>query len=112
MKAVHIYGIKSYDHRRGVKEKNKDVATNDGVSSAMTEEPVVKEKQGTSVDISIPNVENTDLRSYPPLPMQGFAPTGKTLSISSYTNVTDNTPDLRKYAKGLLLLVEDLLLLV
>ncbi|GJU89805.1 hypothetical protein Tco_1302228 [Tanacetum coccineum] len=43
-----------------------------------TDEPIVKEKQSTSVDTSIPIVENTCLRSYPPLPMQGSTPAGNT----------------------------------
>ncbi|GJV69292.1 hypothetical protein Tco_1484801 [Tanacetum coccineum] len=77
---------------RGVKEKNKDVAAKDGVSPAVTDEPVVKEKQGTSVDTCIPNVENTDLRSYPPLPTQVSAPAGNTPGMSSYANVIGNTP--------------------
>ncbi|GJS06168.1 hypothetical protein Tco_0362964 [Tanacetum coccineum] len=63
---------------RGVKEKNKDVAAKNGVSPFVTDEPVVKEKQSSLVDTSIPNFENTDLRSYPPLPTQGSTPTGNT----------------------------------
>ncbi|GJU89799.1 hypothetical protein Tco_0905430 [Tanacetum coccineum] len=54
----------------------------------MTDEPIVKEKQSTSVDTSIPIVENTSLRSYPPLPIQGSTPAGNTPGMSSYANVT------------------------
>ncbi|GKC86766.1 retrotransposon protein, putative, ty1-copia subclass [Tanacetum coccineum] len=54
----------------------------------MADEPVVKEKQRSLVDTSIPNFENTDLRSYPPLPTQGSTPTGNTPGMSSYANVT------------------------
>ncbi|GKA27191.1 retrovirus-related pol polyprotein from transposon TNT 1-94 [Tanacetum coccineum] len=39
-------------------------------ASCETDEPIVKEKQSTSVDTSIPIVENTCLRSYSPIPMQ------------------------------------------
>ncbi|GJR72150.1 proteasome subunit alpha type-5 [Tanacetum coccineum] len=47
---------------RGVKEKDK-VA--DVVSLVVTDELVVKDKQDTSVDTCIPNVENTGLNSVP-----------------------------------------------
>nr|GEX24050.1 hypothetical protein [Tanacetum cinerariifolium] len=73
---------------RGVKEKNKDVAAKDGVSPSVTVEPVVKEKQSSLVDTSIPDVENTDFRSYSPLPTQGSTPTGNALGKSSYANIT------------------------
>ncbi|GJW90832.1 hypothetical protein Tco_0168385 [Tanacetum coccineum] len=72
----------------GVKEKNKDVAAKDGVSPSVTDEPVVKEKQTSLVDTNIPDVENTDSRSYPPLPTQGSTPSGNTPGMSSYANVT------------------------
>ncbi|GJV48949.1 pyruvate, phosphate dikinase, chloroplastic [Tanacetum coccineum] len=61
-----------------VKEKNKDVVAKHGVSPSVFEEPMVKEKQSSLVDTSILIVENTDLRSYPPLPTQGSTPTGNT----------------------------------
>ncbi|GKE52398.1 hypothetical protein Tco_1487554, partial [Tanacetum coccineum] len=61
---------------RGVNEKNKVVAAKDFASPSMIDEPVVKEKHSSLVDISIPNVEKTDLRSYPPLPTQGSTPAG------------------------------------
>ncbi|GKE06017.1 hypothetical protein Tco_1398035 [Tanacetum coccineum] len=70
---------------RGVKEKDK-VA--DVVSLAVTDELVVKDKQDTSVDTCIPNVENTSLNSYPPLPTQESYPAGNTPGMSSYANVT------------------------
>nr|GEX11474.1 hypothetical protein [Tanacetum cinerariifolium] len=70
---------------RGVKEKDK-VA--DVVSPAVTDEPVVKEKQDTSVDTGSLNVENSYLKSYLPLPTQGSTPAGNTLGMSSYANVT------------------------
>nr|GEV65848.1 hypothetical protein [Tanacetum cinerariifolium] len=73
---------------RGVKEKNKDVAAKDGVSPSVTVEPVVKKKQSSLVDTSILDVENTDLRSYPPLPTQGSTPTGNSPGKSSYANIT------------------------
>ncbi|GKB23473.1 hypothetical protein Tco_0862874 [Tanacetum coccineum] len=52
---------------RGVKEKDKVVKV---VLPAVTDVPVVKEKQDTSVDTGTPNVDNTGLKSYPPLPTQ------------------------------------------
>nr|GEW03658.1 ARID DNA-binding domain-containing protein [Tanacetum cinerariifolium] len=48
---------------RDVKEKNKDVAAKDGVLPSLIDKLVVKEKQSFFIDTSIPNVENTDLRS-------------------------------------------------
>ncbi|GJS29083.1 hypothetical protein Tco_0489703 [Tanacetum coccineum] len=48
---------------RGVNEKNKVVAAKDFASPSMIDEPIVKEKHSSLVDISIPNVEKTDLRS-------------------------------------------------
>ncbi|GKF71481.1 hypothetical protein Tco_0207595, partial [Tanacetum coccineum] len=73
---------------RGVKEKNKLVAAKDVVSPSMIDEPMVKEKQSSFIDTSILNVENTDLRSHPPLPTQGSTLTGNTPGMSSYVNVT------------------------
>ncbi|GJT25288.1 putative reverse transcriptase domain-containing protein [Tanacetum coccineum] len=73
---------------RGVKEKNKDVAAKDGVSPSVTVELVVTEKQSSLVDTSILDVENTDLRSYPPLPTQGSTPTGNAPGKSLYANIT------------------------
>ncbi|GKF31022.1 hypothetical protein Tco_0100820 [Tanacetum coccineum] len=54
----------------------------------VTDEPVVKEKQSTSVDTSIPIVKNTSLRSYPPLLTQRSTPAGNTPGMSLYANVT------------------------
>ncbi|GJW53300.1 retrotransposon protein, putative, ty1-copia subclass [Tanacetum coccineum] len=50
----------------------------DVISPVVTDDPIVKEKQSTSVDTSIPILENTCLRSCPPLPMQGSTPAGNT----------------------------------
>ncbi|GJT62746.1 RNA-directed DNA polymerase, eukaryota, reverse transcriptase zinc-binding domain protein [Tanacetum coccineum] len=55
---------------RGVKEKDK-VA--DVISPAVTDEPLVKEKQDTSVD--------TGSKSYPPLPTQGSTPAVNTAVV-------------------------------
>ncbi|GJS95039.1 zinc finger, CCHC-type containing protein [Tanacetum coccineum] len=49
--------------RRGAKEKNKDVAAKDGVSPSVTDESVVKEKQSSLVDTSIPTAELDKLSS-------------------------------------------------
>ncbi|GKC43565.1 hypothetical protein Tco_1061287, partial [Tanacetum coccineum] len=62
---------------RGVKEKDKVV---DVISPAVTDEPLVKEKQDTSVD--------TGSKSYPPLPTQGSTLAVNTAGMSSYANVT------------------------
>ncbi|GJZ81200.1 hypothetical protein Tco_0646194, partial [Tanacetum coccineum] len=51
-------------------------------------EQVVNEKQSSLVDTTTPNVENTCLNSYPPLPTQGSTPAGNFPSKSSYANVT------------------------
>ncbi|GKB85832.1 retrotransposon protein, putative, unclassified [Tanacetum coccineum] len=67
--------------------KNKVVAAKDVVSPSVIDEPMAKEKQSSFVDTSIPNVENTDLRSYPLLPTQGTTLTGNTLGMSLYANV-------------------------
>ncbi|GKF77191.1 hypothetical protein Tco_0229661, partial [Tanacetum coccineum] len=48
-----------------VKEKNKDVVAKHDVSPYVSEEPMVKEKQSSLVDTSIPIVKNTNLRSVP-----------------------------------------------
>nr|GEX94134.1 hypothetical protein [Tanacetum cinerariifolium] len=53
----------------------------DAIASVVTDEPVVKEKQDTSVDTGSLNVENTSLKSYPPLPMQGSTLAGNTLVV-------------------------------
>ncbi|GKF14542.1 hypothetical protein Tco_0056004, partial [Tanacetum coccineum] len=74
--------------RRGVKDKDKVGDAKDVVLPAVTVEPVVKEKLSTSVDTGIPNSENTCLRSYPPLPMQGSTTAGNTPGMSLYANVT------------------------
>ncbi|GJZ49981.1 hypothetical protein Tco_0604171 [Tanacetum coccineum] len=58
------------------------------VSPAVADEQVVKEKQDTSVDTCSLNVENTSLKSYPPLPTQGSTPAGNTPGMSLYANVT------------------------
>ncbi|GKB96610.1 hypothetical protein Tco_0982747 [Tanacetum coccineum] len=65
---------------RGIKEKDK---VSDVVSPAVTDEPVVKEKQDTSVDTCIPKVENTCLNSYLSLPTHGSNLAGNTPSMSS-----------------------------
>ncbi|GJS50339.1 putative reverse transcriptase domain-containing protein [Tanacetum coccineum] len=68
--------------RRGVKEKNKVVIAMDVVVSlSVIDEPVVKEKQSSLVDTSIPNVEKTGLT-------QGSTMAGNTSGMSSYANVT------------------------
>ncbi|GJU47736.1 retrotransposon protein, putative, ty1-copia subclass [Tanacetum coccineum] len=54
----------------------------------MIDEPVVKEKQSSLDDTSIPNVQNIGLRSYPPLPTHGSTLAGNTPRMSSYANVT------------------------
>nr|GEU81051.1 hypothetical protein [Tanacetum cinerariifolium] len=46
------------------------------------------EKQSSLVDTSIPDVENTDLRSYQPLTTQGSTLTGNAPGKSSYTDIT------------------------
>ncbi|GKD28369.1 putative reverse transcriptase domain-containing protein, partial [Tanacetum coccineum] len=74
--------------RRRVKEKDKVVAVKDVVSPFVIDELVVKEKQSSLVDTSIPNVEKTGLRSYPPLPTHGSTSAGNTLSLSLYANIS------------------------
>nr|GEV22877.1 hypothetical protein [Tanacetum cinerariifolium] len=49
---------------------------------------LVKEKQSSLVDTSILDVENTDLRSYPPLPTQSFTLTCNAHGKSLYANIT------------------------
>nr|GEW26750.1 hypothetical protein [Tanacetum cinerariifolium] len=82
---------------RGVKEKNKDVAAKDGVSSSVTDETVVKEKQSSLVDTSIPTAEmdklsslddTTALGSFPSLSTPVTTTAGNAPSKSSYANVT------------------------
>ncbi|GKA56845.1 auxilin-like protein [Tanacetum coccineum] len=73
---------------RGVKEKSKVVAAKDGISPSVIVETVVKEKQSSLVDTSIPNVEKSGLGSYPPLPTHGSTPAGNTPGMSLYANVT------------------------
>nr|GEX02656.1 auxilin-like protein [Tanacetum cinerariifolium] len=63
------------------------VVVKDGLSPFVTDELVVKEKKSSLVDTSIPNVENTDLKSYPPLPTQGSTPSSNTPGMSLYANV-------------------------
>ncbi|GJY86242.1 ATPase, F1/V1/A1 complex, alpha/beta subunit [Tanacetum coccineum] len=46
--------------RRGVKEKNKDVATKDGVSLSVTIRTVVMEKPSSLVNTSVPTAENME----------------------------------------------------
>ncbi|GKF10462.1 hypothetical protein Tco_0048388, partial [Tanacetum coccineum] len=48
------------------------------VSPSVIDEPVVKEKQSSLVDTSIPIVEKSGLSSYPPLPTQGSTSAGNT----------------------------------
>nr|GEV90025.1 hypothetical protein [Tanacetum cinerariifolium] len=50
-------------------------------------EQVVKDKQSSLVDIGTPNVKNTGLNSYSPLPMHGSTPAGNSPGKSSYDNV-------------------------
>nr|GEY52715.1 hypothetical protein [Tanacetum cinerariifolium] len=82
---------------RGVKEKNKDVTAKDGVSSSMTDETLVKEKQSYLVDTSIPTAEmdklsslddTTALGSFPSLSTLVTTTAGNAPSKSSYANVT------------------------
>ncbi|GJX94072.1 ribonuclease H-like domain-containing protein [Tanacetum coccineum] len=73
---------------RGVKEKTKDGAAKAVVSPSVNDEPMVKAKKSSLVDTSIPNVENTSLRSYPPLPTQGSTPASNTPGMS-YAIVTN-----------------------
>nr|GEV16138.1 hypothetical protein [Tanacetum cinerariifolium] len=73
---------------KGVRENNKVVTAKDVVSQSVIDKRVVKKKQSSLVDISIPNVKNTGLRSYPPLPIHGYTPAGNTHGMSSYANVT------------------------
>ncbi|GJU18770.1 hypothetical protein Tco_1146736 [Tanacetum coccineum] len=75
--------IKRSGGGRGVKEKDKVVATKDVVSPSVIDEPVVKEKQSSLVDTCIPNIKKTCLSSYPPLPTQGSTLVGNTLGMSS-----------------------------
>nr|GEV36125.1 U5 small nuclear ribonucleoprotein helicase [Tanacetum cinerariifolium] len=67
-------------------EKNKVVVATDVVSPYVIDEPVVKEKQSSLADISIPNVEVTG--SYTPLPTKGSTQAGNTPGESSYANLT------------------------
>ncbi|GKA30169.1 retrotransposon protein, putative, ty1-copia subclass [Tanacetum coccineum] len=71
---------------RGVKEKEKVVATKDVVSPSVIDEPVVMEKQSLLADTCIPNVEKTGLSLYPPLLTQGSTLVGNTPGMSSYAN--------------------------
>nr|GEW21206.1 hypothetical protein [Tanacetum cinerariifolium] len=82
---------------RGVKEKNNSVAAKDGVSPSMTNETVVKEKQSSLVDTSIPAPEmdklsslddTTILGSFPPLSTSVTTTAGNALGKSSYASVT------------------------
>ncbi|GKF29576.1 hypothetical protein Tco_0095918, partial [Tanacetum coccineum] len=58
---------------RGVKEKNKDAATKDGVSPSVTDKTVVKERQSSLVDttVEMDNLSSLDdttvLGSFPSL---------------------------------------------
>ncbi|GJX35089.1 cytokinin dehydrogenase 3-like protein [Tanacetum coccineum] len=80
--------------RRGVKEKNKDAATKDGVSPSVTDKTVVKEKQSSLVDttVEMDNLSSLDdtivLGSFPPLYTPVTNTAGNTLGKSSYANVT------------------------
>ncbi|GKE80908.1 hypothetical protein Tco_1550908, partial [Tanacetum coccineum] len=87
---------REWDGRR-VKEKNKDVATKDGVSPYVTDETVVKEKQSSLVDTNIPTTEmdklsslddTTILGSFPPLSTPITTAAGNAPGKSSYANVT------------------------
>ncbi|GJU02717.1 hypothetical protein Tco_1113055 [Tanacetum coccineum] len=78
-------------------EKNKDVAAKDGVSPFVTDEPVVKEKQSSLVDTSIPTAELVNLSSlddttvlvyFPPLSTPVTTTTGNALGKSLYANIT------------------------
>nr|GEZ09569.1 hypothetical protein [Tanacetum cinerariifolium] len=79
---------------RGVKEKNKDVVAKDSVSPTVTDEIVVKEKQSTLVDTSIPIAvlssldDTTIMGSFPPLSMPVTTMTDNAPGKSLYTNVT------------------------
>ncbi|GJS74023.1 hypothetical protein Tco_0706864 [Tanacetum coccineum] len=82
---------------RGVKEKNKDVAAKDGVSPSVTDETVVKEKESSLDDTSIPTAEMdmlsslddiTVLGSFPPLSTPVTTTAGNAPGKSSYANVT------------------------
>nr|GEX49382.1 hypothetical protein [Tanacetum cinerariifolium] len=79
--------------RRGVKEKNTDVITKDGVSPSVIVRTVVMDKLGSLVNTSFPTADNMELCSYPPLPTQGSNPAGNTPGMSSYANITGNTPE-------------------
>nr|GEV96759.1 hypothetical protein [Tanacetum cinerariifolium] len=70
-------GLKSGNATYMKSDQNKG----DAIASVVTDEPVVKEKQDTSVDTGSPNVENTGLKSYSPLPMQGSTSAGNTLVV-------------------------------
>ncbi|GJR30484.1 retrotransposon protein, putative, ty1-copia subclass [Tanacetum coccineum] len=74
---------KGSEVERGVKEKSKVVVSKDGVSPSVIVETVVKEKQSSLVDTSIPNVEKSGLGSYQPLPTPGSTPVGNTPRMSS-----------------------------
>ncbi|GJT14892.1 retrotransposon protein, putative, ty1-copia subclass [Tanacetum coccineum] len=82
---------------RGVKKKNKDVAVKDGVSPSVTDESVVKEKQSSLVDTSIPTAEldklsylddTTVMGSFQPLSTPVTTMAGNAPGKSSYANVT------------------------
>nr|GEU73429.1 hypothetical protein [Tanacetum cinerariifolium] len=73
---------------RGVKEKNKDVVAKDGISPSVSDELVVKEKQSSLVDTSIPmkcHVVNTPcVGPNPPPPTQEEnAPAGNALDTAT-----------------------------
>ncbi|GJX15724.1 hypothetical protein Tco_0216556 [Tanacetum coccineum] len=80
-----------------VKEKNKDVDAKDGVSPSLTDETVVKEKQSSLVDTSIPTADmdklsylddTTVLGSFSPLSTPVSTMAGNAPGKSSYANVT------------------------
>ncbi|GJR92752.1 RNA-directed DNA polymerase, eukaryota, reverse transcriptase zinc-binding domain protein [Tanacetum coccineum] len=76
---------------RGVKEKQGLMADKSVEVSKLGNvigEQVVKEKQSSLVDTTTPNVENTCLNSYSPLPTQGSTSASNFPSKSSYANVT------------------------
>nr|GEZ91751.1 hypothetical protein [Tanacetum cinerariifolium] len=82
--------------RNGVKEKNKDVAAKEGVSPSVTDEIVLKEKQSSFADTSIPAAEmdrlsslddTTFFGSFLPLSTPVTTTAGNAPSKSSYANV-------------------------
>nr|GEW39529.1 hypothetical protein [Tanacetum cinerariifolium] len=81
--------------RRGVKEKNKDVAAKDGVSPSG--ETVVKEKQSSLVDTSIPTAEMDKLSSLDDTTvLRSFPPLSKSVTTTADNALWINTLELKK----------------